>query len=665
MFLLFLEAKRKIQDVNHIKFLDLEEESASQSSGLGYNDNLSQKNRIEEIRATVMKNISDFYTLKWIQILALMTMVATILFCIVYVLQFDQNYKNLTKIIELNSYLYQTTIWMSNLVSSLVSMRSIYSNYAFDSPSINFYTFIPDKPTYFEFQRSVSLGWYQNITDNFGTMEMNINSFLDDYTIFWQNIPTSLYYKLNDFKYYETFPFGIDEALHSALDLMKLDSFNLSKVMLSQNNFILSQDVVYKMNYSSYLIIQNVITNYLPKQIDFLSFIPQIFISYNDLSVKYIILIILVYAFLMLLVGIFYMILLFLTNQNMEEGLETVSKIKPEKIEETIKKIENFSEKNLVKFFPKEPQKNYYEDREKNEREDLNKFRNYIENTKFKSIKILTFSYLQSVYISCLIASIILPVYFISQKMIQNTNTIINIDNYIYGKSLRSSLSTINLKCKFASCNTKSLSFNSIKERSEVENMLRQLSGFTDITDFYNQQYLMDACKVLYSNFTSKAYNNCRADYFVATANNTDSIINLLEEMVFKLDRDMGFKKKNNTYTFNNTVIPYQNRFMFENSLFASMEYIFYNFLIQVTDNYSKVVSASLGNYLESNRTLIIVLISVLAIFIFFYSLWISLIYTQKLVHYLSISRCILRIIPTNVIASTNDLKSWIEVKGY
>ena len=46
----------------------MDDENSSQTSQSGYNSDLVKKNRIEEIRANILNNISNFYTLKYIKI---------------------------------------------------------------------------------------------------------------------------------------------------------------------------------------------------------------------------------------------------------------------------------------------------------------------------------------------------------------------------------------------------------------------------------------------------------------------------------------------------------------------------------------------------------------------------------------------------------------------
>ena len=60
---------------------------------------------------------------------------------------------------------------------------------------------------------------------------------------------------------------------------------------------------------------------------------------------------------------------------------------------------------------------------------------------------------------------------------------------------------------------------------------------------------------------------------------------------------------------------------------------------------------------------IIIIMVVIFAIVIMIFAVYVIFVFIQKLIHLLSVSRCILRIIPTSVITNTNELESWIESK--
>ena len=52
-----------------------------------------------------------------------------------------------------------------------------------------------------------------------------------------------------------------------------------------------------------------------------------------------------------------------------------------------------------------------------------------------------------------------------------------------------------------------------------------------------------------------------------------------------------------------------------------------------------------------------------MGIFTIFFCLLFGICFIKKLIHHLSVSRIILKIIPTSVIINTQELESWIENK--
>ena len=93
------------------------------------------------------------------------------------------------------------------------------------------------------------------------------------------------------------------------------------------------------------------------------------------------------------------------------------------------------------------------------------------------------------------------------------------------------------------------------------------------------------------------------------------------------------------------------------------MEKAFYKYILPVGNNFAEIVTMDLNNYLNGNKTLIILLILLLFILMIIYCLFLGITLIKQLIHYLSVSRCIMKIIPTSVIINTQELENWIENK--
>lgn len=717
----------------HFINVDIDDENSSQSSSAGYNDSLSKKSRIEEIRSNIMKNISNFYTLKWIKTIFLFVICITAAFCGLYLIIFDLIYKDLISISELNIALFQTTIWMSNVVSSLISMRYVF-NYTYIDYPIKYNAYMDNMNDYFETLRSDSYIWYKNIITNFGNIEENIHFFYDSNNniIFWENIPIS-YPDFSAIKSdTETFPLSLAQVLSENNALLRNQYFSYNYLINRQkelskqsqkkknntaintnninnnllvmndtikrndmnnittnditsydnNNVLLAKDNLVKINYSGFLSIENSINNLLPKMLDLLRHVPSAFQDYNIGNMKFVIIILLAYGFTMIILCFIYSIFLYLTNKNMQEGLEKVCRIKLDKIDETIKRIEQFNDKCLSKYRQRDGKNilddtrdSHSEQNSSNSQSQSEKYRNFSEGAKYKSLKILSYSYLQVVVILLIICAILIPLYFVSYGMINDSNKILSVQNYIFGKCLTASASTVSIKCLISVCKTNTeLNYGiDFVDRSQIENIVRDISNFDELSDFYNNKFLLNACAVIYdissstdANVTSAnkiKYDECMNDTVIQSANNTDSLLKLIDETVSTIEKDKQMKI-GKPYLFNeNETVSFTNPLLFETSYFRDLEYVFYNYITPISDSFASVVSSSLNNYLLQQKNVIIILICVFGFIILVFAGYVAFIFTKRLIHLLSVSRCILRIIPTIVINNTAELETWIETK--
>jgi hypothetical protein len=430
-------------------------------------------------------------------------------------------------------------------------------------------------------------------------------------------------------------------------------------------------------NYSTFVSIENALDNLLPRLFQILNAAPDIFTTENNGNMRFVIIIVLSYTFTILLMIFLYAILLYLTNKNMEEGLEKVSKIKLERIEETIKKIETFNDKSLSKFRQKEA-KTVLVEEVREVKNDVNTPNNassqlkeayqkiFSEGQKYKRLKVLSYSYFQVLIIFIICCANLIPIYFVSLSMIDSSNQILSVQNYIFGKSLSASSSTVNIKCIISQCKTnkpQNYKVNTV-DRSMIEGIIRDITNFPGLSDFYSNKFLLNACAVIWdSSGTDVNYSKCMNDVVIKSANNTDSLLKLIDETVSTIIKDKEMKT-NQPYTLaDNTTVTFSNPLLYETKNFRDLEYIFYNYITPISDAFATVVSNSLNEYLDSVKMNIVILICVFVFSILMFSFYIAFIFTRRLIHLLSVARIILRIIPTSVINNTQDLETWIESK--
>ena len=253
---------------------------------------------------------------------------------------------------------------------------------------------------------------------------------------------------------------------------------------------------------------------------------------------------------------------------------------------------------------------------------------------------------------------ILIPVYIFSNDMVYNTNQLLLVENHIFGELISSSSSTVEVKCFMSYCrNTTTLSYSDLVNMDIIQQVIKGIATFNEVKNFYNEKFLLNACGAAIDIDTNKKeYDECLNENLIISANNTDNLIKLVESIVDNIYKEDGMRVKNST-------VGYERYQLFNTSYFNQMEEIFYKYIIPVGDNFAKLVNEDLDNYLTERKILVLILVFVLAAIMIVYSIIYGIILINQLIHYLSVSRCVMKIIPTSVIISTQDLENWIENK--
>ena len=444
----------------------------------------------------------------------------------------------------------------------------------------------------------------------------------------------------------------------------------------------LKENAMLYFNYSTYYIIENSYDNLLQNQFEKLKEIPDLLTKHNEHKKIIVLEQILIYIGAVIIVLIIYFCYIRLTNKSMGDGLEKVTKIRIERIEETLKKIKTFG-RNLKRFRDKDAKveddnNDNKEGSELSEDENINRAQvkkltnitskgdknqkkiisteNGFATDKRKYIKlnILNHSILHATFVVCIHIGFIIPIFIYSYQMINNTNKLILIQNYIFGNLIGSSASTVEVKCFMSGCQNKTmLHFNDSKIKDQVQDIIRAIQLYDGVKNFYNEKYLLNACASAIDKTTRENdYNKCMNSTLIHSANNTDNLIKIIENNVQKIYKQ--YKNSENKEPNNHTEL-------FNTTFFTQVEEIFYNYIIPVGDFFSSIVVNDLDKYLGEKKYIVVILIIILAVLMVVYCLIFGIIFLNQLVHYLSISRCIMKIIPTSVIIATQDLETWIE----
>ena len=385
----------------------------------------------------------------------------------------------------------------------------------------------------------------------------------------------------------------------------------------------------------------------------------------------------------MIIFCVLYTLLLHITNKNMGEGLEKVSKIKLEKIEDTIKTIEGFNV-ILKKYREREGQKNGGGDKKKGNNDQnqdgttvnptispnqgaqisnsINSNGFNIDTKKFIPLKILNISYFQTAILFCVLGLFLIPVYMLSNNMLNSTNQIINVQEFLFGKILVASSISVKVKCFMTECKiSNNLSFNELITKNDIQKIVQGFALFKNLNNFYNEKFRLNACAAVYLN--SDEEKVCLEDELIQSGNNTESLLKLISETVDNIYKDYEMKIGTNITMKDKTVKEFKTIYLFESDAFKDLELVFYKYIAPVSNNFALICIESLRDYLNTKKNLVFVLIYSFCIIVIGLCCYIGFFFVRRLIYLLSVSRCILKIIPTSVINTTQELETWIESK--
>ena len=653
----------------------IEDENSSQSSSTGFNADLCKKNRIEEIRANIMNNVNHFYTLKYIKFLVLSVGAITCVFCALYLVFFTWLYNDLIEVSKLNSAMFRTTFWISNIVSTLISLKTIY-NFDYHNESYEYKSYIDSHQEYFEELRQKGIKWYNETISTFGYLENNIEDYIKKNDLsFWGSQNVSYNYEgVNDT---EGFPLSLEQVLSDINSLLKNEKFRLSSGDIDKkaSNYL---------DYIMYLSIENSYDNLIPKQFEKLLLIPTIFQDFNKNNIHILLYSLIIYCCVMVIFCVIYNLFLYTTNKNMGEGLLKVTKIRLEKIDDTLKRIEGFNAL-LKRYRDKDNNKSSQDDEEvKNDiiapttpdktTEQKTIFDQSIsssslssagfnENKNHKQLTILSYSYYQTSLMIVLLCAMLIPMYVITYGMVKNTNKLIDVQDYLFGKLIQSSASTVKVKCMMSQCSINNeLVYDILVNSSDLQSIVQGITTFPELSDFYSNKYLSNACEAAYDNEREpEQYEKCMNDVLVKSANNSDSLLKLVSETIDDIYKEADMMKGTEVEFANGTTGEYTTLLLYNSSSFLDIENVFYNFITPLSPRLNEVFDRGLKKYLDNKKVVVIILICLFGVLIFTICGFIGFVFVKTLVHLLSVSRCVFRIIPTTVIGNTPDLVTWIE----
>ena len=688
-------AKKDIDDLSKIhgqkKEEIVEDENSSQTSSAGFDNYLVKKNKIEEVKAKLFNNSNNFTTIKYIRTAMVLLTIFTIVFALVYFVQINTIIDSLGKINTINLYLLQTSFWTTEIVSSFISFKFHLDvkmgHINIDLNNFDFQSLIDLDLYNIGLQENINT-LYDNLTTYLGDIEINIPYFLTTEQLvylYWDHINISFvggdFIKDNNTNN-ESYPAAMDQFLCNCKRFLKI---NDSEKYLKK----ISEDISFQWfyNYTTYLVIENGYNAIIPEQLWKLRVMVGIFSEYNNNQKGILIGAIAFFSVLSIIDLFFFFLLIRMTNKAMTRLLKKISKIKNDKIEERIKKLEIFNA-NLKKFkekdysnTPEESKTKSDNNAEKNASKNLLYNRTiktenslselstnkssldssfssgyYLEEKKYIPLKVLNEYFIHFFIIIVFLCVFLILIYLFSIETIKDINTLLFIEKYFYGKLITTSAEMIEMKCYISQCKNESVfELEEFRRYYDIDDIIIGLKNFKELDYYYNNKLLLDACgAVINGNFNQISNNGCYNDSFIKKGNNTDNFIKIIE------------RKISNIYMkdqMENDDLNYQRADLFKSEDYQIIEYIYYNYIYGVDKVLSGIIKTNSDDYLYNKKMIIIVLIFALILVQLIYFFVFMGIYIPRLIHFINITRSVIKIIPTSIIMVTQDLEKWIENK--
>ena len=677
-----VEIKNYSRILGKIKKEEYEDENLSQSAQTGFKNDLSKINKILEIREKVMNNNSKFWTLKYIISYLIIWVILCIAFIIIYEYLIIYLNKNLRDIDTLHGSYYLSFIRTTEMISSLISIRT-YERFIINFYNINMFLFIENIEDYFSYLINKSNIWNDKSILLFGEMQGNFSKFLDNVSnLVYNNTDLKLLNSI-DVNIPEPYIFSLVRSATNSKSILK--SKVITSDLFSLTSYITDEEFFIEIEYLFYSVIENSYDKNIPLTLNFLNLLRQKLIKYNNNNVIYLYLIIFIYFFLSILLINLYLQMLFSTNDYMGKGLEKLSVISQDKIEEVIQKIDDFKESykylkksNIylqsnyqIKKFVKENEKKINlnlrqtinatsikvaEKNEKDEKDIFGKGTSDFSSFEIKKNKKLSLN--RSIYIHLILIIIAIIIIFIflfilTRTLLVRNREVLEVQAYLLGKILLGVSSTIYIKCLMSQCDIKTkLDYNSFFDNDLVYSLYESLNHFPEFSNYYKNYFLLDACASMYNKNTVE-YKNCFEEDMVKSVNNTEGFLSLLIETVENIEFEYNQNIIKNEY--------YNSFYLYESFNFFLMELILYNYIDPIIIQIDDVIGVSFHNMITKQKKILnyIIIIFVLIIVIFLF--YIFYFFIPNLEKLLDISNSILKIIPTNIISSSQEMENWLE----
>ena len=630
------------------------DENSSQTSMTGYNSGLSKINKILEIRENIINNSEKFYLLKYLIIIPIIHFIISLLFGMITYVYLRKLYNYLLELNSFQSNIYTLLYRETELVTVMLSLRLEFL-YSMNNMLDSYNSFIEDKNEYYQYIMDISMENYRSTIKIIGEIEKNLSKFSDNTTIVWKKYPVN-YYSIN-LTDDEPFPFMIYRGFVAANSLKYL-GFTLDLNYLT----VINDDLFNEIMYLNYATVESFYDINLPASFDLLKEAIILFKKFNKSKVKIISLIIIFNFCFVFICIIVYIYVILKTNKFMESGFKKILKISQDNIIEIINNIKNFKDSYYKNF-----NQNLFNVKNninriittnietgiKNEMiKNLSISEHYnLEQKKTINLRLHNKAYYHSVFLLIIDILYLILIYVIFNIMIKSNEDIIDIQNFVFGRYLIVSSSIVYIKCLLYYCSSNNLDYTSFFNKKLAITLYKNLKYYDKMNYYYNNYFLLNACGACFD-IESEEYNTCMNDIFPQSLNNTDAFLDFILEKVTNIG-NMIMNNVSGALT-----APY---ILCKTTDYMEMEKAYYLYISPTIPRFRNVIYISFCDVFNKCWDNILLLIFINELLILLVIFYIKFIFLSNIKEYLSVSKSIVKIIPTNVIINNGDIETFIE----
>ena len=648
----------------------LEDENLSQSSQSAYNSFLSKINKIFETREKIIRHHKTNIRLN----LKIIFFPCFYLFLSFIIIIYFYNYftvfhTNLRDLDYFQNSFYLTGIRLNELVAVIITMK-MFKIFQEKGKLDKFQIYCDSHEEFYKDFQNYTMFFYNNTYDVIGGLEKNISKFFRNTMHYsWQKLTMNHYYDLTFYEY-EFYPFY--------LNLVFVDSKELVYKPYFQYELItnITEDEKELRDYLLFDIIENSYDILIPYTFQLLPNISKSFYDIKDDCIKNNYITFFLYLGMSVCILLAYFYVLVKISRDMGISFEKLSKISQDKINDILKSIRIFQknfqkgtllEKNVDDYTEifkenKEDIKGIMHKNTKSEKEtkddnlNINNTNSYFsfetkENIKLKLSKFYFFHIIfmlifQLIYIFLLIAT--------NNSLIDHNENFLNIQKYFLGRYLYSSGSLVYIFCEMAQCNVETiLKYDYVYDPTLSNVLYKNLPYYKPIKEYYENNFLMDACTAVNKVKGSVDYEQCYNDETVKIINNTISFFGLVDRQIENLEFELKTNLKNNpNYDYNE---------LFSKESFQLVEKSFYQFIMPTIKNIIRVIQESIDLIMKEKTNYVNYLMLGFAFVLILFILYIQFIFVKKIDFLISVSNYVIKIIPVFLISTNQDLENWLD----